>query len=82
MKWTNLDLGYKSRIDTLRAKSPYELLEVNRDTPLDEVKRAYRSKVRLYHPDQADAFMRMHGEEVTKLLNLAMKTILKERSAQ
>jgi DnaJ-class molecular chaperone len=79
MKWTNLDLGYKSRLETLRKLSPYELLGIASDAPIDEVKRAFRSKVRLYHPDQADAFMRAHGEEVTKLLNVAMRTIEAER---
>ncbi|MFM0356467.1 J domain-containing protein [Paraburkholderia nemoris] len=79
MKWTNLDLGYKSRLDTLLRLSPYELLGIEPDASMDEVKRAYRLKVRLYHPDQADAFMRTHGEEVTKLLNLAMQAIERER---
>ncbi|MFM0096386.1 J domain-containing protein [Paraburkholderia nemoris] len=79
MKWTNLDLGYKNRLDTLRRLSPYELLGIGPDASMDEVKRAFRLKVRLYHPDQADAFMRTHGEEVTKLLNLAMQAIERDR---
>ena len=79
MKWTNLDLGYKNRLETLRALSPYELLGVEPDASMAEVKRAFRLKVMLYHPDQADVFMRAHGEEVTKLLNLAMQIIERDR---
>lgn len=80
MKWTNLDLGYTSRLDSLRKLSPYELLGVNADATPAEIKRAFRLKVRLYHPDQADPFMRAHGEEVTKLLNLAMRAIETSRN--
>ncbi|WP_029048768.1 DnaJ domain-containing protein [Cupriavidus sp. amp6] len=79
MKWTNLDIGYKSRLDDLRKLSPYELLGVSPNASLDVVKRAFRTKVRLYHPDQADPFMRAHGEEVTKLLNLAMEAIQSDK---
>lgn len=79
MKWVNLELGYKNRLDKLQALSPYELLDVNRDSSMEDIKRAFRLKVRLYHPDQADPFMRAHGEEVTKLLNQAMDSIQAER---
>lgn len=80
MEWKDLDLGYKSRLDTLRKKSPYELLGIAPDSSLDDVKRVFRTMIRLYHPDQSDPFMRVHGEEVTKLLNLAMRVIEVEKS--
>ena len=80
MEWKNLEPGYKSRLDTLREKSPYELLGITPDSSLDDAKRAFRTLVRLHHPDQSDPFMRAHGEEVTKLLNLAMRAIEAEKS--
>jgi hypothetical protein len=54
----------------------WEVLEVSRTANLDEIRRAYRNKVRLYHPD------RLHGlapeliriaEEKTKELNSAVE---------
>lgn len=45
---------------------------------MDEVKKAYRKKMRLYHPDKTDAFMSEHGEELSKLLNQAVDQIKKE----
>jgi curved DNA-binding protein CbpA len=78
MKWKNLDTTYKDQLEQLKAKSPYDRLGVSFGATMPEVKKAYRSKMSLYHPDRTDDFMSIHGEEITKLLNEAVKQIKRE----
>ncbi|WP_338576516.1 J domain-containing protein [Pseudomonas canadensis] len=75
MKWTNLDGGYKNQLEIIRSQTPYARLGVEFGATMDEVKRAYRLKVKLYHPDRAGDFMEHHATEVIKLLNQAFETI-------
>lgn len=76
MKWRPLDGRYKDRIKTLREMSPHELLEVAVDATSEDIKRAYRRKVKAYHPDRIDWFLRPHSEEIMKLLNRAYELML------
>jgi molecular chaperone DnaJ len=36
----------------MRSYSHYELLGVRRDAPLPEIRKAFRDKVKIYHPDR------------------------------
>jgi len=78
MKWKNFNNSYSNQIEFLKTKTPYEILGVNRSSTQDEIKKAYRNKIKLYHPDGRDVFMSKYCEEVTKLINLAKDQILKE----
>ena len=75
MKWKNIDLGYESKLELLKNQAPYELLNISREANLREVKKAYKRKVLLYHPDRTDTFMTNYSEEVIKLLNKAVDKI-------
>lgn len=75
MKWKNIDLGYESKLELLKNQDPYELLNIPREANLREVKKAYKRKVLLYHPDRTDTFMTNYSEEVIKLLNKAVDKI-------
>ncbi|MEI8624995.1 J domain-containing protein [Pseudoalteromonas sp. B137] len=75
MKWKNIDLGYESKLELLKNQDPYELLNISREANLREVKKAYKRKVLLYHPDRTDTFMTNYSEEVIKLLNKAVDKI-------
>ncbi len=75
MKWNDLDSTYSNQIEKLKAQSPYERLGIEYGATMDEVKKAYRRKIRLYHPDKTDKFMSDHGEEIAKLLNQAVEQI-------
>lgn len=77
MKWKNIDTNYQSQIEKLRSQTPYERLGVECGATISEVKKAYRKKMRLYHPDKTDGFMSGHGEELSKLLNQAVEQIKK-----
>lgn len=79
MKWTEIDTekGYTSEIETLKAQSPYQRLDIEPDSTLSEAKKAYKTKVLLYHPDRTDGFMSQYSSEVVKLLNDAIKRIKK-----
>jgi curved DNA-binding protein CbpA len=76
MRWRSLAGKYQDRIELLRELAPHELLGVTVDATAAEIKQAYRQKVRVYHPDRIDAFLRPHAEEITKLLNHAYQTML------
>ncbi len=78
MKWKNIDTNYQNQLEKLRSQNPYERLGIEYGATMDEVKKAYRKKMRLYHPDRTDNFMSGHGEELSKLLNQAVEQIKKE----
>lgn len=78
MKWKNIDTNYQNQIEKLRSQNPYERLGIEYGATMDEIKKAYRRKMRLYHPDRTDNFMSGYGEELSKLLNQAVEQIKKE----
>lgn len=78
MKWNEIDTTYKNQLEVLKEQNPYERLGIQYGASMDEVKKAYRRKMRLYHPDRTDNFMTGHGEEISKLLNQAVEQIKKE----
>ena len=75
MKWKNIETSYQNQIEKIRSQSPYERLGLEYGATMDEVKKAYRKKIKLYHPDKTDGFMSVHGEELSKLLNQAVEQI-------
>jgi len=58
-------------------KRYYEILGVGRDTPLDQVRQAYRDLVRVWHPDRFSSDYRLAriSEEKLKLINEAYSEI-------
>jgi DnaJ-class molecular chaperone len=78
MKWRNLKNSYESRIEILRGMDPYELLEVDRDISINDLKKEYYKKLKTYHPDKNYEFMKDYGDEYTKLLNTAFDKIEKD----
>jgi DnaJ-class molecular chaperone len=78
MKWKDIDNSYSDQLERLKAQSPYERLGIECGASMEEVKNAYRHKMRLYHPDKTDKFMSEHGEEISKLLNQAVEQIKME----
>jgi DnaJ-class molecular chaperone len=73
MKWENIDTSYKNRLEILAHMKPLELFEVQPSCSEQDLKKAYREKMKLYHPDKTHPFMKEYGEEVTKLINIAYK---------
>jgi DnaJ-class molecular chaperone len=77
MKWKEIRPSYESRIAELEKLDPYTLLGVSEDAPDEEIKAAHRNKVKAYHPDVSDPFLKQHNEEVLKLVNRAYERIMR-----
>lgn len=64
-------------------KDPYYVLGIPREATDDEVKKAYRSLARRYHPDNFAGSAQAEGsEDRMKEINEAYETIQKERSGK
>lgn len=79
MKWTDLNRPYQDRLTALAAMTPYDLLEVTEGVSEADLRSAYLAKVKAYHPDRADEFVRLHSEKVLKLVNSAYDQIRRDR---
>jgi DnaJ-class molecular chaperone len=75
MKWKNRNPKLSSELTRLSRLTPNELLGVPVDASLDEIKKAYRQMIKVYHPDKSDPFMKAYNEQVVILINNAYKHI-------
>ena len=78
MRWRPIQGEYHSELERLKGLDPFALLGVSQGASAEEIKAAYRAKVKIYHPDGADEFLMDYILEVTKLLNAAYRTIIEE----
>jgi DnaJ-class molecular chaperone len=76
MKWKNRSPLLSDELSRLKGKEPHELLALPPQAGLDDIKRAYRRMVKIYHPDRADPFMRNHNEQVIQLINAAYARLM------
>lgn len=82
MKWKDIPNAYQDRVALLRnqlAEDPFSVLEISFTASNDEIRLAYRKKVRAYHPDRQDEFVRLHAQEVIKVINSAYEHICRVR---
>ena len=64
-------------------RDPYSVLGVSRDASDDEIKKAYRSLAKKYHPDNfADSPLKAQAEEKMKEINDAYDRIQKMKSGK
>jgi DnaJ-class molecular chaperone len=78
MEWREVKKSYRDRLDELAHLRPAQLLEVPDDAPREEIRKAYLAKVRTYHPDAVDPFVKAYSEEVLKLVNRAYEVLTRE----
>ena len=82
MKWRNIPNAYQDRIAELAAQlelDPFAVLGIEASASDDEIRLAYRKRVRAYHPDRQDEFIRLHAQEVIKIVNSAYERICRDR---
>ena len=79
MRWLNFENRYRSHLEKLKSLSPYDLIGVDPNASKAELRGAYLSKIKIYHPDRAGKFMKQYCEEVTKLLNSAYEDLEKKQ---
>ena len=78
MKWNDISMdGYQSNLEVLSKKSPSEILNVDSNATLQEIKKAYREKMKIYHPDKNQNFTKEYAEDIGKLLNGAYQSLIK-----
>lgn len=75
MRWLKFENRYHSHLERLKSLSPYDLIGVDSTASKSELRSAYLSKIKIYHPDRAGKFMKQYCEEVTKLLNSAYEDL-------
>ena len=75
MKWKNRNPNLSNELSRLAGLEPFELLGVTTDATMEEIKSAYRKLAKIYHPDKSDPFMKLHNEQVIKLINEAYKRL-------
>jgi len=68
MKWKEVK-RYKDNIEKLKKMNIYEILEINSNASKFEIKKAYLKKIKTYHPDSSDDFVKNNFEEITKIIN-------------
>jgi curved DNA-binding protein CbpA len=71
MKWRERNPFLSNELSRLKDLEPHELLNVEPGASVEQIKKAYRELVKVYHPDKSSAFMRGHNKEVMKLINQA-----------
>ena len=71
MEWKNLNKSYQNNLEMERSKSPYEVLSVSQDASKEDLREAYINKVKAYHPDSSDDFLKQYNQEMLKIINLA-----------
>ena len=74
LKWKELN-RYTDFIEELRQKGPYEILEIKNTATPEEIRQAYLKKVKIYHPDNSDEFIKINNENILKIINGAYETI-------
>jgi len=79
MEWKDVNKTYKNNLDIERSKLPYELLGVGANVSKEELRKAYIDKVKAYHPDCSDQFLKQYNQEMLKIINSAYEH-LKERN--
>lgn len=82
MKWKDIPNTYQDRVAALRSlltEDPFAVLGTSSTASNDEVRLAYRKKVSAYHPDRQDEFVRLHAQEVIKIVNAAYDHICRVR---
>ncbi len=78
MKWRDVNVPYKSRLEKLETMSPHELLEVNVDASKEVIRSAYLQKIKIYHPDKNDKFMKDYANRYSLIINSAYETLMSE----
>ena len=74
LKWKELN-RYTNFIEELQKKTPYEILEIKNTATPEEIRQAYLKKVKIYHPDNSDEFIKINNENILKIINGAYETI-------
>ncbi len=74
MEWKELN-RYSNIVEELQNKDPYEILEIERTASKKEIKEAYYRKVKTYHPDNSDEFIKKNNESIMKIVNDAYDKI-------
>ena len=78
MEWNELN-RHSNIVEKLQNKDPYEILEIKSTASQEEIRKAYLRKVKTYHPDNSDEFIKINNENILKIINGAYEKIKSKR---
>jgi DnaJ-class molecular chaperone len=76
MKWREDYSFDRNELKRLAQLAPNEVLRVPADASTAEITRAFRRLIKVYHPDRAHPFMRLHNQEVCRIIISAYRHLL------
>lgn len=79
MLWKDLGTKRRSLLDEWRRKPAHEVLGVDPGSTPEEIRLAYLAKIKAYHPDRSDPFVRGYNQEMAKIVNQAYEQLMRER---
>ena len=68
MEWNELN-RYSNIVEKLQNKDPYEILEIKSTASQEEIRKAYLRKVKTYHPDNSDEFIKINRNYLNCFIN-------------
>lgn len=81
-KTSSFNRNFERNVNNISLNEAYQILGIDRNSTIDEIKMAYKRKVKEYHPD----FVQKLGQEIRDLatkkiqeINFAFELIKKER---
>lgn len=76
MRWRDQNQPHEDLVRQFGALPPEEILGVSPGAGRSELRSAWLKRLKVYHPDRSDPFLRAHNEEMVKIINQAYQALL------
>ena len=76
MKWREIESRAQSEVERLKTLDANLVLGIEANATPEQIRNAFRSLVKTYHPDRAHPFMREHNEQVIRVIISAYEKMI------